>query len=129
MAAFDALRLTLDGYFSGNFAQADKAKEALNTVLVLAAQMPELHQKAQEVPEGDRGDATREFLAPAKEILEYDYQRGLMVGLSNITAISDLNEWYAETKTIRDRIVSQSLRNQLMDAIRAKRIELQRGSN
>ena len=32
-----------------------------------------------------------------------------------------LNVWYARTKVERDRVVTQSLRNSLLDSIRAKR--------
>lgn len=131
-ASFDALRTTLDGYFSGNFEQALKARDALNKVLDTAAQVKSIVEKLDEIPPNDRSAVANEYMEPPKQFHEFDTQRQLMIELDSITTLSELGGWYARTKEMRDQVTSQKLRNELIDKIRAKRNELdakEKGSN
>jgi len=124
-SAFDALRTTLDGYFSGDFEKAKKAREALNKVLDTAVRVKEITEKLGEIPPEERSAQANEYLEPPKEFHEYDTQRQLMVELADIKTRLELGQWYERTKPLRDRVTSQKLRNELIDSIRAKRTELE----
>lgn len=124
-SAFDALRTTLDGYFSGDVDRAARAREALNKILDTAAGVKDIIEKLEEIPPEQRSQKANEYLEPPKEFHEYDTQRQLLTELEAITNRTDLGEWYAKTKTQRDRVTSQKLRNELLDRIRAKRNDLE----
>lgn len=123
-AAFDAMRTCLDGYFSGDMEKAKRAREALNKTLDTAADLKGILEKLEEIPDDVRSKQATEFLEPPKEFHEYDTQRQLLVELGAIQTKLELTQWYERTKPLRDRVTSQKLRNELMDKIRARRIEL-----
>jgi hypothetical protein len=124
-AAFDALRTTMDGYFSGDFEKAAKAREALNKALDNAVRVKEITEKLGEIPPEERSPQANEYLEPPKQFHEYDTQRQLLIELAAIQTRHDLGAWYNRTKDQRDRVSSQKLRNELIDSIRAKRNELE----
>ena len=74
------------------------------------------------MPEESRGPASSAFTTPPKEYEEYDLQKRLLLELDRLPDQGELVAWYEKTKADRERIVSQSLRNVLIDAIRAKRL-------
>lgn len=124
-AAFDALRVTLDGYFTGDFERAKRGREALNRALDMAGKVKEVVEKFDEMEPNERSAQANEYLEPPKEFHEYDTQRQLLFELEGITTRSQLGGWYARTKEQRDRVTSQKLRNELLDKIRAKRNALE----
>lgn len=124
VAAFDALRTTLDGYFTDNLGRAARAREALNKVLDMATQINKVAEQAAEVPPEDRSDNMKEYVEAPKQFHEYDNQRKLLVDLARIQTLADLHTWYPANREVLDRIVSKSLRDELFDAIRKKRNEL-----
>lgn len=130
LGSFDALRAVLDCYFRGDSLGAVKAREALEKTLNVAGQLSEVASKVQEIPEEHRSPGMQEFVEPPKQFHEYDDQRRFLVELAGISSSAQLQEWYVKTRPAIDRsIVSQSLRNELFDAIRAKRIELKEKEN
>lgn len=128
-AAFDALRTTLDGAFSGDADRARRGREALLKVLDTAGNVHEVMAKLDEMPPEARSDAANEFLQPPKQFHEYDIQRRLLVELEGLLTMAALTDWYTATKDDRDRVVSQKLRNELLDAIRAKKNILGKEAN
>lgn len=124
-AAFDALRTTLDGYFTGDYDRAKRAREALDKALDQAFSMKDTIERLEEIPPAERSDKAKEYLEPVKEFHEYDAQRQLLMELDGINDREALGEWYAKTKHIRDGIVGQGLRNELLDKIRVKRNDLE----
>lgn len=128
--AFDALRTTLDGYFSGDFERATRGREALNKALDMSKQAKDIIERLEEIPPEQRSKEASATVAPPKEFHEYDAQRQLLVELDGLTTREALNEWYGRTKSSRDLVVSQQLRNELLDRIRAKRKEFDdKGAN
>lgn len=124
MAAFDALRTTLDGYFTDNPERASRAREALNKVLDMASKINHVAEQAAEVPPEERSERLSEYVEPPKQFHEYDDQRRLRVELAAIPTYEALSEWYQANRKTMDRIVSKSLRDELFDAIRQRRSEL-----
>lgn len=123
MAAFDALRLTINCYLGREYDRAEKGREALNGALDTLKVIKDTAEKLEEIPEDQRSEVAKEFAAPAKELHEHDDQRRLLVELAAIDNGPALNEWYDTNRDALDGIVSQRLRNQLFDEIRRKRNE------
>lgn len=123
-AAFDALRTTLDGSFSGDAERARRGREALLKVLDTAGTVPQVLEKLNEMPAEARSAIANEFLEPPRQFHEFDTQRRLMTELGNITTLARLEAWYTDTKSDRDRVTSQKLRNELLDGVRAKKAAL-----
>lgn len=126
MVSFDAFRLLIDSIFSGNAQRETEAKDVFEKSLKAARDVTEISRKFEEVPEASRGIASNPFTKPPNEFHEYDIQKRLLIELGSIPDLPKLNEWYQATKEDRDRVVSQTLRNALIDAIREKRFALQR---
>lgn len=125
MACFDALRTCLNAYFGRNPETAERAREALNKALDMAAKMPEMEDQLAQMPDDAKSDAAKAFTTEPKEFHEYDKQRKLLVELGNIGTRAALDEWYATNRQTMDDIIDQRMRNELFDAIRDKRKELE----
>lgn len=121
---FDALRLTFDAIFSQNESREKQALATLEQAFDVARKSTDLAKKFEEVPSESRGPASNPFTSPPSEFHEYDTQKRLMLELESINTLSTLTEWYETNKADRDRIVTQSLRNILIDAIRQKRLSI-----
>lgn len=121
MASFDALKTCMDFYFSGDQSKARVARDALNRALDMASDVHAITSKIEEMPAESLTEASKEFVSAPKQFLEYDRQRRLLEELAQIQSMDVLNVWYAESKSEMDLIVSQSLRNELFDAIRNKK--------
>lgn len=124
MAAFDAFRLTLDAIFAGDELREKQGLDALERALDVARKSTDIGRKLEEVPPEHRGPASAQFINPPTELQEYDTQKKLLVELAGIETVDGLTAWYERTKSERDSIVSQNLRNILLDEVRAKRIAL-----
>ncbi len=122
MAAFDALRMLMNSLFEGRHSDMLEAKKALESAIDVAARVTEVTDKLHDVPEAATGKAADEFKQAPAQFHEYDVQKELLLELAGIHTAESLTTWYGETKERRDRIVSQSLRNTLMDAIREKKL-------
>lgn len=121
MAAFDVLRKTLNAYFGGNVAGGDSAREQLDKALDMAAKLPEMEAKFAEMADDEKSDEAKDFTSPAKELHEYDIQKQLLLELAGIESSEKLEEWYAAKRDPLDSIVSKRARDEVFDAIRAKR--------
>lgn len=124
MACFDGLRATLNAYFGGQTVAGETARDALNKALDMAKQLTEMAQQLDEIPDGIKSEVAKEVNRPAKELHEYDEARGLITELEQIGDAKILQEWYDTNRARLDRIVSQKLRDEVFDAIRAKRTAL-----
>lgn len=124
LGALDAVRLILNAILIGSVSQALKGREALEMAFDLTAKATEVSKKLEEVPEAATSNMAAEFKNPPAQFHEYDHQRQLLTELETIADVDGLNAWYASTKDRRDKIVTQGLRNILMDSIRAKKASL-----
>lgn len=124
MAGFDAFKLLCNSIFAGDAPLEDQARAAFEKSLEAMKVATKLSKQFQEIPAEERGPSSAQFVEPPLQFNEYDLQRRLLTELDHITSTVVLNEWYSESKSIREKIISQSLRNILFDAIRSKRDEL-----
>lgn len=116
MTALEATKEILGAILDQDAAREELATTALQAALEVARKATELHGRLSEVPEGALSEAAAPFInAPAPE------QSELLSQLEAITTMDQLTAWYAFTKGQRDLIKTQSLRNELLDAIRAKK--------
>jgi len=124
MGCFDALRATLNAYFGDQKAAAEMGREALNQALDMAKQIATMSEKLNEIPDEVKSDEAKEFTRPAKELHEYDTCKRLLGELTGLQTTEALQKWYSESRQTIDEVMSAKPRNELMDAIRAKRNEL-----
>jgi hypothetical protein len=124
MAAFDALRATMNAIFLGNPEDEAKGLKALESAYTAARKATEITNKLADVPEAATSKAAEEFKTPPKQFTEASEQRDLIAELEGIKSLEALNAWYSSNRTRIDRVVSQSLRNSLFDAIRVKKESL-----
>lgn len=123
MVGFDTLRLIMSSIFQGDLESEMKGREALEQVFDLARASTDLGNQFAEVPEAAQ-TASNSFVQPPTSIREYDIQRKLLSELEGLKTTQELTEWYTRTREERDQIVSQVLRNGLLDSIRSKKVEL-----
>lgn len=125
MGCFEALRVTLNAYFGAELESAAKARQALDKALDVAKQIPQVTERLDQIPPEQRSDQINEHLNPPRQYHEYDEQRRLLAELAAVPSLEQLGIWYNENKPRMDEVVSQGLRNELFDAIRNRRKELE----
>lgn len=123
-AAFDAFEATVNCIFSGEHEKEAEARKLLDQAFLACKQATDISRKLADVPEAATSKAAEEFKRPPAEFAEYDVQQALMGELGAIQTLDELKEWYTKTKDRRDAVKSQTLRNVLMDAIRARNVAL-----
>ena len=124
MAGLEALRGLMNAIFAQNAAGEQQFREALETSLTAARQATEVTLKLEEVPEAATSKAAEEFKRPPAQFGEYDTQRALLSDLEGLGTVEALTEWYTKNRARIDEVVSASLRNPLLDAIRARKTTL-----
>lgn len=122
MVTFDAFRGLMDATFSLDPARVVECRDVFEKALKASKDVTELGLKFEEVPPENRGVASDAFTQPPKEYQEYDIQKQLILELEKIETLAELSKWYLATTTLRSRVVSQVLRNVLIDMIRDKRL-------
>jgi len=127
MASFDALRHTLNSAFGQDRPAFEKAKGVLNQALDAAFQISSIVEQLRTTPEAATSAAAAEFKNPPREFEEYDVQKSLLVELGTKLTVADLQNWYDSNRARIDTVVSQTLRNELFDAIRNRKHELAQG--
>lgn len=138
MAALDATRLVLNSILEQKLTQEAEAMQLLNAAFQVAKKATELQEKLSEVPTEATSSAADPFRNPPTQFEdnpeiqelqrhpqfnEVEMQAALMNHLETIETWDQLTAWYASTKKDRDQVKTQSLRNELLDAIRAKKNE------
>lgn len=122
LAALDCTVAALNAIFtSASDKDFDLAREALDLAFRAARKSTELTEKLEEVPEAVTSPAGDVFKKPPAQYHEREIQVQLLADLLSISTYDELTRWYAATKGQRDQIVSQSLRNELLDQVRAKK--------
>jgi hypothetical protein len=120
--AWQALQVYVNAAYGFDRETAAKAREGLNRLLDLAPQLAATHEKLADNPEAT---TNRDFVDPPKQMTEAETQKRLLLELEKLTSLEDLAGWYARSRwMIDDSIVSQKLRDELFDSIRAKKAAL-----
>ena len=116
---FEALRGVLDGCFTGNLTEANLAKEALDKAVDLAFKVHLVEEQVEQIPEEQRSAEAQRFITPVTRD-DQDVET-LLQELGEIDSMEGLQVWYSATKTRRDGVEGQALRDKLFGAIRAKK--------
>lgn len=123
-AAFDAFRATMDSIFQEDKGRMEETRKILDLAFQAAEQATVISRQLNDVPEAATSAASQEFRTPPAEFEEYDVQQRLLAELGGFEELADLQQWYTNSRERRDSIRTQTLRNVLMDAIRAKKLSL-----
>jgi hypothetical protein len=121
VGSLDAVRLVVNAILEGGGSKEAEARQALEMTFTVLAKATEVTNKLEDSPEAASSPAAEKFKAPPAQFQEQEVYSKLMGELETLGTLDALNFWYGQTKPERDRVVTQSLRNSLMDSIRAKR--------
>ena len=121
VAALDAVRLVINAILDGGGAKEVEARRALEMTFSALAKGTEITNKLEDSPEAATSPEAEKFKTPPAQFHEQDVVAKLLGELEALGTLDALNAWYGQTKAERDRVVTQSFRNSLMDSIRAKR--------
>ena len=121
VGALEATKLVINALLTGNRPGRQEARAALETAFEAVEKATELTDQLLDSPEAATSDAARQFKETPAQYQEADLCAELLQELPLLNDIDDLSRWYAATKARRDKITTQSLRNEMMDAIRARR--------
>jgi hypothetical protein len=124
VGVMDALRLVLNAILESSKIREGEASKALEMALEATRKATELTNKLEEVPEAATSKISESFKNAPLQFEEFSIHKKLLQELESIDSMESLNFWYAETKEERDRIVTQGLRNTLIDNIRSKKNQL-----
>jgi hypothetical protein len=120
VGALEAAKLVINTIVDP-FGSEQDARRVLDVAFDAVRKATELTLKLEDSPEGAMSTAAQQFKNEPAQFVEANIHRDLMLDLLRLKDLAELNAWYASTKPYRDKIVTQSLRNELLDAIRAKR--------
>ena len=129
MASFEALRGVMNAIFARDEKTERELLDALAKSIDAARKMTDITERLREVPEAAESKLADEFKNPPRQFGEYDLQRGLLSELAQVDSLEALQRWWAENRRRIDDVVSPSLRNPLIDAVRAKKEALNQSSS
>jgi len=128
-AQMDILEAVLEGVFhyhdcvyGNNLEQAERLRSMVDKSLDLPILASSIGSKLEEEPDAATSEAAQLFKNDAFE--EIQIQHNLLAELEELNSRSELVQWYAHNREDRDRVTSQSLRDELYDAIRNKKKDL-----
>lgn len=124
LGALDAVRLVANALLERDRFKEAEGRRAMELAFHAIDKATELTLKLEDSPEAATSAAAEAFKTAPAEFRELEDQRRQLAELDALTTTDELTQWYAATKPRRDLIVTQSLRNQLMDAIRTKKAAL-----
>ncbi len=122
--AFDAFEAVVNTIFNVDQDREVEARKLLDQAFLACKQATEISRKLEAVPEAATSKEAEEFKRPPTEFQEYDVQQQLLGELAKAQSLDELKQWYEESKLRRASVKSQSLRDILYDAIRARRLAL-----
>ena len=121
MASFEAYRAVLNSILECNIETEGAAREALMTSFEVVRKATEISNQLKDVPEAAASRASDDFRSEPTQWGEYDKQRKLLSELEGLRSVRDLGDWYTTNRKRIDEVLTASLRNPLLDAIREKK--------
>jgi hypothetical protein len=119
MQCFDAMRKAMNAAFGLDKTSYEQFKGALDMLMNTGLKVSAAVEQLKENPEASTNE---DFKQAPKQFQEQDVQTALLAELAQLKSGTELQEWYTANKDrIHGQVVSPVLRNQLLDAIRAKR--------
>lgn len=127
LACYDAFRVVLSGILTGDKTQEAEARKTLDIAFDITRKVCSVVSKLEDVPEASMGSQTAPFKEEPHMFNEAELQSRFLNELEAIGTVADFNEWYTSNRKDLDKVTTSSLRNPLMDSIRAKKGALLRG--
>jgi len=124
VGVLESARLIINALLSQDLRREKEARNVLERSLDAVRQATELTVKLEDSPEAATSETAQQFKDTPMQFEETEIHAQLKQELLLVGSFATLSEWYGATKDRRDRIVTQSMRNDLIDAIRAKRTVL-----
>lgn len=124
LAGFEALRGAMQNIFAGNDEAATLYEKALHQSVGLARQVTGLTEKVVEAPEAAPSKLGEDFRKAPRQLEEASLQQTLLGELARLPTLEGLTEWWLSNRQRIDEVRSPTLRNPLIDAVRAKKEEL-----
>jgi hypothetical protein len=121
--AFEAMQLLMNAVFSGHKEDETRARVLFEYAIDTARKISDLTVRLKDHPEAVK-DEDNPFVQPVQASSDKVAQESLLQELQGVTSVKELNLWYDATRARRNLISDAPLRNQLIDAIREKRITL-----
>ena len=121
-AALEAVLQYHDCVYGNNLDGAERLRPLIDKTLDLPILASSIGSKLEGEPEAATSEAAQSFKSEAFE--EVQIQHGLLAELEELASSSELAQWYSNSRADRDKVVSQSLRDELYDAIRDKKKDL-----
>ena len=128
MVAFDALKFVINAILDVKVSDEAEGRKALDLALDVVHKSTLVTVQLSEVPEAATGPLAADCTTPPKEFDESTVQSELLTELEVLQTNDALSQWYDVSRVKMDRVVTQVLRNQLFDAIRAKRTSFMHNS-
>ena len=123
-ACMEAFRALTNAILEGKKDSEVEYRKIMNDAFEALRNSTTLTEKFAEAPEAATSQTAQEFVKPPTKFSEYDTQRALMTELAQLQSVEQLNQWYRENRPRIDEVTSPTLRNPLLDAIRARKIHL-----
>jgi hypothetical protein len=121
VGAMQAVQLLINALLDRDKEREQEARKALDIAFETVSKATELTLKLEDVPEAAQSDKARIFKDAPQQFQEAEIQASLLSELAKLTSVDKLTDWYERTRDKRDRLMTQSLRDALFDAVRAKR--------
>lgn len=119
MQCFDALRKAMNAAYGLDKTSYEQFKGALDMLMGTGLKVSEAVEQIRENPEAT---TNQDFKQAPRQFQEVDVARALTLELGQLKSADELSQWYTANKDrIHGQVVSPVLRNELLDAIRAKR--------
>ncbi len=126
LAAYDAFRVTMGALLSGDQAREAEARKTLDLAFDITKKISGVVSQLEDVPEAV-GVTANPFKEEPSVFAENELQTRFLTELNALETIETFNEWYSTNRKDLDKVTTPSLRNPLMDSIRAKKGALLRG--
>ncbi len=125
-ATFEAFEALVNAIFTEDVMKELEFRKVLETGYQACKQATEISRKLEAVPEAATSKTAEEFMRSPLEFEEYDIQRDLLAEVAAFQTKVELRDWYADpkNKARMNAVKSQTLRDVLMDTIRARIVEL-----
>lgn len=124
MTSFDALRGLMNAIFARDPKAEKDFSDGLKKAIDAARMMTEMTERLQDVPDAAEGKLADEFKHPPRQFGEAGLQQTLLAELAEINELDVLTRWWTDNRKRVDDVVSPSLRNPLIDAVREKKNKL-----
>jgi hypothetical protein len=121
VGVLEGVRLVINALLEVDRTRELESRKALELSFDAVRKATELTLKLKDSPEAASSAAAQQFKEEPAQFKEAEIQVQLLDELSRLNSVEALNNWYLANKVRREKLVTQSVRNELLDKVRAKR--------